>query len=133
MPINEASTQYDDAKGTVSIDWHGGTEIHDWAKDIGVPENYFALGVSLWLGEMHPQMAGHDQPFSVTIYAADKAEVGESAEEIISFAKEHGEVPVREFNGEVFVKDLSKYIKRFELVARSYKILGGAKLVLKSR
>ncbi len=130
MYPNEAATQYGDAQGTVSIDWGDRGGLHEWARDLGAPENYFPLSLSLYLGELHAQFAGKAQAFSVTIYAADKAVVGETADEIIAYVEKHGSVPVRAFEGAINLEDFPKYIKRFNVVAKSKGILGEAELTV---
>ncbi|RJX35627.1 MAG: hypothetical protein C4525_02955 [Desulfarculus sp.] len=125
MPINTADTQYGDAQGTVSIDWHT-SEIHEWAKDLGVPSNYFPLGISFRLGAVGPQQ---EPVLLVTIFAADKAMVGETADDIIRYVEQHPSIPVKQWDGRASLADLQKYIKRFEAVAKSVKIIGDTKFV----
>lgn len=122
MILENASTQYGDAKGTVSIDWHNGTEIHELAKFIGVPKTYFSLALSLSIS------SGDREIFYLTIYAAAKDEVGETADEIIQYSRLHDTIPVKEFRGEVTIADLTKYVKRFRVVATSHKLVGDAEL-----
>jgi len=105
-----ASTQYQDAEGTAAIDWPSGTEIHDFAKDLGIDTNrYFPVAIDVYRTEVTE---------SLTIYAVDRKVAGETADDIIKYGRSHGgTLPVKKFHTDGSLADLLKHTKRFSLVA----------------
>lgn len=105
-----ASTQYQDAEGSVAIDWPSGIEIHDLAKDLGIDTGrYFPVAIEVYNGE------GFE---SVHIYAVDRQIAGETADDIIKYGRSHGgTLPVRKFHTDASLSDLVKRTKRFSLIA----------------
>jgi hypothetical protein len=105
-----ASTQYQDAEGTVAIDWPGGTEIHDFVQDCGIDtDRFFPVAIEVYNSE------GFE---SVSIYAVDCQIAGRTADDIIKYGRSHGgTLPVKKFRTEASLADIIKRTKRFSLVA----------------
>lgn len=101
----------------------------EWAKELGMPDNYFPVAINFRLGEVRAPMAELVQAMSVTIYAVDTAVAGDSADEIKRYAQVNGHVPVKEWDGLCSLSDMAKYIKRFEVVAKREKSLGDFEFV----
>jgi len=104
-----ASTQYQDAEGTVAIDWPSGTEIHDFAKDLGIDTaRYFPVAIEVYNSE------GFE---SMSMYAVDRRVAGQTADDIIKYGRSHGgTLPVRKLHTDASLSDLIKRTKRLSLV-----------------
>ncbi len=110
--LEDASTQYNDMTGTAAIDWHDFT-VHSFAEKCGIDtRRYFPLGIKLYLGDR-----GYS---SVSFAAAEKSIVGETIDEIESYAKaNNGTVPTVRLESGATVEDIRGFAKRFEIVLKS--------------
>ena len=107
--VGSASTQYGDMKGTASLDFHSGTELHAFARDCGVKG--FAVAASLYRGE---------SDFArISIYATDPALNLSTADEVRDYAKTQGKLPVVKYETTKSLEDFMEYVKRFDVALRS--------------
>lgn len=113
----EATTQYDDLKGTNAFDGHSGPPLSDLAKRSEMPEEYFPVGFELF--RLNPNDLGKI-PFG--LFAVKITEAGDSMEKIISFANSSGELPVYRFDGELELTDFPVLFKRIDIKALSKSI-----------
>jgi hypothetical protein len=97
-----------DYVGTAAVDWHTGTEIHEYAKSKGIDTNrYFPLALSFY----------REIGLHFSIYAADTRTTGATFDEIEQYAADHdGKIPVVQFNFSSDMEELSKYMKRLSVV-----------------
>lgn len=111
--LQEASVQYGDMHGTIAIDWHSGSEFHDFAQHCGVDiERFFPVALSLYLGSEY----GNDESLGVTFYAVDKEAVGGSFDSIQQYALAHGNtLPTKQFDGKASLKDFHRFAKRVDI------------------
>ena len=121
--INGAAVQYGDLKGTVGVDGHGGGEIHDVARECGVPGGYFPVGFSIF-----------GTSFSLTIYAVKCDEVGDTGTEVAEYAKRCGEdnpIPVYAFRADASWPQVMAHVKRLRIVGKSRGVVGDVPLGVK--
>jgi len=106
--LPEASTQYNDMKGTAAADWHSGSEIFEFAKSKGIDtDRYFPISLSIH---------GIDIDY-FSIYAVDTKITKQSFDEIYKYAEaNNGTLPVVKFNFSSNINELKKYMKRFSVV-----------------
>lgn len=110
-----ASVQYGDLKGTVSIDGHEtGGPLDDLAQHTCIKPGYFPVGFG-----MHGLDPNKNGKHSFTLFAVKVSEVGANIEEIKAYMKEHDQLPVVGFNGELDPGTFVSYFKRFALRAHS--------------
>lgn len=109
MSLPTASTQYDDMTGTCAMDWHTGSELHQFAKSKGVDtDRYFPIGL----------MFTGVPPISFTVYAVDTNVTGYGHKDIGEYAKKvGGNLPIVEFEFSATWNDVAKYMKRLEVIA----------------
>jgi hypothetical protein len=108
MPLPTASTQYNDMKGTAAVDWHSGSELHELAKSKEIDTSrYFPVGF-IFSGV---------PPKSFTIHAVDTNLTQPDFDKISEYARAHdGELPIVEFHFTADWDEISKYMKRLEVV-----------------
>lgn len=112
----QAAAQYNDYTGDVAADGHLGPSIHDICKDKQLlPAGYFALGMSLWMGENVPDPKS-PSIFRCTVFAADTAIVGKDMDAIQQYARAKGKVLVKPFMCELSPAEMRKYFKRLSIV-----------------
>ena len=103
-----SQTQYEDMRGTCSIDWepHPDQGLSALARAKGIDtEKYFPLAV---------EIAGMP-PRYLTLYGAETGVAGSTAEELSAYAKTHGHLPVVVFRCETTPDELSKHMKLFSI------------------
>jgi hypothetical protein len=106
-----ADTQYGDLQGTAAIDGHEtGGPLHDLAEYSSLKPGYFPIGFGLH--RLDPLESGK-LPF--TIYAVKTEDVGGTAEEMTAYARQHGKLPVKGFEGEIEPAKFQQFFKRFSL------------------
>lgn len=106
--IENADVQYNDLKGTVALDFHGGIdgEFHSYAEKKGIDINrYHPIGLKFYIGEMGG--------FYLSFYCVDN-EVKEV------FSEEHnGKIPIVIFEKEETLTHFLNEVKRLEVVLTS--------------
>ena len=105
-----SQTQYEDMRGTCSIDWesHPDHGLSALARSKGIDtDKYFPLAV---------EIAGMP-PRSLKLYAAETGVAGGTADELSAYAKRHGHLPVVTFDCETTPDELSKHMKIFSVAA----------------
>jgi hypothetical protein len=109
MSLPVASTQYNDMVGTSAIDWHGSTELRDFANTKGIDtKRYFPIGISF----------SGVPPNYFTIFAVDTKLIQPDFDKISDYAaKQDGVLPVVQFNFSSTLDEASKFMKRLEVVA----------------
>jgi hypothetical protein len=98
-----ASTQYDDLKGTASLDFDGQTqEFNDFCKEFGVDmDRYSPVGLEFYKGQ--------EGQFNLKVLAVDN-----KIKDV--FQDEHGKIPIEKLNIEVSIIDFFEAIHRFHVV-----------------
>ena len=106
--IPEASTQYNDMKGTAAADWHPRSEIFELAKSKGIDtDRYFPISLSIHGIEID----------YFSIHAVDTQITKQNYDEIYKYAEaNNGTLPVVKFNFSSSIDELKKYMKRFSVV-----------------
>jgi len=111
---DNAGVQYNDALGTVAVDWADGRSPADLLKLAGISnvDEYFFVGLSVY-------RANGGDP-TVKIYAV-KADAGSNADEVASRAKgctHEKPLPTHAFEVSITLAELLKYVKRFHILAK---------------
>jgi hypothetical protein len=119
-----ASTQYGDFKGTVSIDQADGRDLlRLLAARAKVPKGYCPVGFSV---------TGARQRWYLTVFAVD-GQIAVTRQELATYARENGRVPVFEFREPVQPSELAELlaqgIKRLCVVAAT-RLMEGKPMVL---
>lgn len=116
----ETSTQYNDLRGAVSIDFHNGiTQLHDLCKDLGVDlEKYYPVGLGFseftTSGVLQKEYVyGHILLLNKEKYNADNFDNYEQMLNGVDI------VELEKFRFEMPIKEIGKYIKRFNISAIS--------------
>ena len=101
-----AHAQYDDATGTVAIDWQK-LGLHDFARQCGLDiDRFFPIGFS-----------AYKEAFEhVTIIAVDRKTVGDSIDKISNFVRTNGVLPVKKFVTDASFQELLKHMQRPSIV-----------------
>ncbi|KAB2916141.1 MAG: hypothetical protein F9K23_08505 [Bacteroidetes bacterium] len=111
-----ASTQYDDFKGFVAMDFHDATNYHELCKDNGIEtDDIFILGIKF--SEHTISGIGDRGKLHFTMYGLYKSEAGDNFEAIERYLDANRSVKLIERGGYVSYASLGKYIKRFEVAA----------------
>lgn len=124
------STHYGDFKGTVSIDQADGRDLlRLLAARAKVPKGYCPVGFSVAAigGGIHP-----GQRWYLTVFAVD-GQIAVTGQELATYARENGRVPVFEFREPVQPSELAELlaqgIKRLCVVAAT-RLMEGRPMVL---
>lgn len=107
----KASVQYGDLVGEISCDGHGGPFLHDLAKAANVPNNYFPIAASVYVGEMGSMY--------VHIYACDQQEYGNNVDEIRKAGIRQGKLKVKNYEANIKPSDIMRLIKRLDIFAKN--------------
>ncbi len=109
--LGDAGTfvEHGDVVGTAAADFDTG--FHAFAESFGVDvDRHFPVAMSI-----HTD----DAELSVTIYAADKRQVGSTREKVEGYAKEHGgSLPTIAFDIHATMADVLDGFRRFSVVLR---------------
>jgi len=112
----KASVQYGDLRGEVACDGHQGILLHELAKKAKLPDRYFPLAVSVYLGE-HGTL-------DVDLFACQVASYGSSVDEIRRKGDAAGEIDVEKFRLKIEASDLLKLVKRLDILAQHRGVAG---------
>ena len=114
MDFRRATVQYGDYRGEVAIDGYNISDLDKMAKDRGLPDTRFLVGISFYGGEGSLQ----DGWISVRFAAVDKSRYGESLDDINKNAKSSGNINVEIFDGgRMPLAEQFRYIKRMDVRA----------------
>jgi hypothetical protein len=108
MSIPIAETQFNEMTGTASADTHSGIELSELLKSKGVDNTrYLPVGFSF----------SGIPPESFVVYAVDMNVTKPGFDNIAEYAvKQDGVLPIVEFNIDIGLDEMAKYIKRLEVV-----------------
>ena len=115
MSYPEASTQYNDYRGTAALDEHGGgfKGLADLAAEKGLDLDKYGPVLGF-------RMYGVDDPHYCAVYVADKSKMNGAT--VAEYAAEHnGEVPLVEANFAASSAELATAIKRLDVAVFSNK------------
>ena len=122
-----ASMQYGDLKGTIILDGHSASFLHDLARRASMPANYFPVGLEFY----DEGLGGSTDPISIKLLAVDKSVVGADGDAINAFAKKNQTVPVSAFRVELPFRELITHIKRCSIVI-SDRLLGDSLMIIET-
>lgn len=107
-----ASVSYDDAKGTIAVDWHlTQSNLKYWYERFDGPDNHWPVAMEIFIGE-HDYVVVH-------VYAveqnADMKEF-ENVREYLANQKKKGTIPVKRVGGEVTLSEVFTTMKRCDIM-----------------
>jgi hypothetical protein len=98
--------QYNDYIGKSSLDTYVGSDLDDFARSVGVPDNYFPVAVEFYVGE----------GLAANIFAVRKEHPEETFTEVIERGKSQKYLKVKKFDaGVIEFNQLKRYVKLFEI------------------
>lgn len=103
--IESASVQYNDMKGSIAIDFHGGGDgnLWDYARDLGIDtDKYHPIGLSVYIGE-------HNNVY-LTFICVDNASRDSFQEQ------NNGKIPLITFDRRDELSSFFQRLKRFHAV-----------------
>jgi hypothetical protein len=107
----QATTQYRDYTGTVSCDGHNAGLLNRLAQESGVPDDVFAVGIDIYVGE--------GDYFGARLIVVDRSKYGDSIDNIRAHADANGHLEVRLIDLKIEPKKLLDYVKRLNLVVKN--------------
>jgi hypothetical protein len=106
-----AGTQYCDLIGTIAVDGHGAPHLAPLLERHPSGKSYFPVGISFYASDPSKTDRGF-----VSIFAVDREVVGVNADQIKSFVKKHGKLPVFKLDVEATVEELVALVHRINVV-----------------
>ncbi len=111
----DASVQYGDLSGTVSIDgYETGGPLHDLAEHTCLKPGYWPVGFGL-----HGLDPTEDGKLAFVVFGVDGTEVGTSVDDVKAYVSQHGKLPVVGFHGKIESGQFIRFFKRFSLRVHS--------------
>lgn len=107
-----ASAQYNDAEGTIAVDWHEiQSNIHYWYRRLNGPGTHWPIAMSIYSGE-----SGY---VSVTVLAVERnADMKdfEGVQRYLADAERGEEIPVKEVRGQIPLDEIFSKMKRCHIL-----------------
>lgn len=105
----DASTQHNDMRGTIALDWPnvGGGDIHSFASTVGIDtDKYFPVALKFFIGKHNTFLR---------VYAVEESDETRKYDNLIKYAQSrNGKLPVVEFSKEYSFND---FLKRPEVLS----------------
>lgn len=113
-----AGAQYDDLIGTIAIDGHEtGGFLDELAANAEIPGGYWPIGFEMWNAVRTDSTEDGTVPLTIVAVRCDQ--VGESAEEMLRYNADNGELPIYRFESQIDFSKLRSLMKRLDIKVRS--------------
>jgi hypothetical protein len=113
---DRVATQYGDYAGYIQVDGHSGSDLFKLCEDHGIDmKNYFLIGFGF--GESTINGVGKSEKILCTALLLETSLCGSTFDEIAAFLRQkNGKAKAKKVHFHMKIKDLSKYVKRFDLM-----------------
>ena len=109
----KAATQYGDIKGTISADGFSGIRIDDLYVRAEVPNRYQPIGMRI-AGSRRDKNG--ELTLRARVLCVDTDQTGTKPVNIKRFGSDHGELHTFEFDAQVDIDEILRYVKRYDII-----------------